>query len=348
MNVHISYKVNKTPDIEKEIAHHLEKLQKRLQAFRPELVHLKGIIEQNSAREGFAVSLNLRLPSGQMAAQRSANTAAAVLKTGFDDLLMQLNKHKAQLRSSHKWPRWRRGVEKTVPTAVPFEETIASVHPLTVSSDDIRSYVNVNLGRLQRFVERELFFREVSGEIDPNSVTKDEIVDEVIALALGDGMEKPDRIAIEPWLYRLAIRTIAQASFAERDGNSEIHLEDSAWKPNVRASDEPALQYHQPDESLTGENVVADQRTATPEDIAYSDEMIALVQFALQGVKREEREVFILHAIEGFTVEEIAAITDHSMEKINACIAAGRAHLRKSPPIANRFKDKLLQKTGTA
>ena len=67
MNVHFSYKVNKTPDIEKEINQQIEKIRKRLQVFRPELIHLKGIVEQNSAREGFLVSLNLRLPSGQMA-----------------------------------------------------------------------------------------------------------------------------------------------------------------------------------------------------------------------------------------------------------------------------------------
>jgi len=35
MNVHISYRDRKTPDIEKEINHQIEKLGKRLQVFRP-------------------------------------------------------------------------------------------------------------------------------------------------------------------------------------------------------------------------------------------------------------------------------------------------------------------------
>ena len=52
MNVHISYKARKTPDIEKEIHHLVDKLRKRLQVFRPELVHLRGVVEQSSAREG--------------------------------------------------------------------------------------------------------------------------------------------------------------------------------------------------------------------------------------------------------------------------------------------------------
>ena len=48
MNVHISYKLRKTPDLEKEIQHLIEKLRKRLQVFRPELLHLKGAVEQGS------------------------------------------------------------------------------------------------------------------------------------------------------------------------------------------------------------------------------------------------------------------------------------------------------------
>src|SRR6476620_2632574 len=124
MNVHISYKVHKTPDIEKEINHLIEKLGKRLQVFRPELVHLKSVIEQNSPREGTTVSLNLRLPSGQMAVQESASSATAAVKAAFDDLLQQLTKHKDLLRSSHKWPRWRRGADTRPATNVAYEDTV--------------------------------------------------------------------------------------------------------------------------------------------------------------------------------------------------------------------------------
>src|SRR6266852_82604 len=107
MNVHISYKVHKTPDIEKDVNHFIEKLRKRLQVFRPELVHLKGLVEPSSGREGTTVSLNLRLPSGQMAVQNSAGNASSALKGAFDDLLQQTNKHKDLLRSSHKWSNRR-------------------------------------------------------------------------------------------------------------------------------------------------------------------------------------------------------------------------------------------------
>ena len=342
MNVHFSYKDRKTPDIEKEINHLIEKLRKRLQVFRPELVHLKGLVEQNNAREGISVSLNLRLPSGQMAVQKSAATAAAAVKAASEDLLQQIGKHKEMLRNSHKWQR-RRVPDFRSKGEVPFEKTVAAVQVPTASSEDIRTYVNANLARLERFVERELYFRETAEEIEPDSISKEEVVDEAIARALGDGLEKPERLALEPWLYRLAMRSIDDLSANSPENAASVHLEDSARKPNVRASDEPELQFHQPDEMLTGENVIADRRLPTPEDIAYSDEMIALVQFALDGASRPDREAFILHAVEGFSEDEIAAITDRKLEEIRASIEKAREHLHAAGRIPNRFKEKLIQ-----
>ena len=345
MNVHISYRDRKTPDIEKEINHLVEKLRKRLQVFRPELVHLRGVVEQSSAREGITVSLNLRLPSGQMAAQKSASNASSAVKVAFDDLLQQISKHKDLLRNSHKWQR-RRVADFRPQSQVAFEDTVAAIHVPMASSDDIRSYVNASLGRLERFVERELYFRETAEEITVDFVSKEEVIDEAIARALSDGAtggEKPESIALEPWLYRLALRAIDDLSARSPESLLSVHLEDSARRPNVRASDEPELQFHQPDETLTGENVIADRRTSTPEDIASSDEMITLVQFALGNANRADREAFILHALEGFSLDEIGIITDRKPDEVRSSIEQARKHLRHLAPLANRFKSKSVR-----
>src|SRR6476661_6016540 len=154
MNVHFSYRLPRTPDIDREIQHGTEKVRKRLQVFRPELVHLKGSVE-NSSREGLAVSLNLRLPSGQMAAQETAPSATAAIKAAYESLLGQIGRHKELLRNSHKWRRRRSDQGRPLPQ-VPFEQTVASVPPLTATPEDVRTYVNANFRRLHLFVEREL------------------------------------------------------------------------------------------------------------------------------------------------------------------------------------------------
>ena len=187
MNIHFSYKTHKTPDIEKEINHQIEKIQKRLQVFRPDLVHLKGAIDQNSAREGILVSLNLRLPSGQLTAETKASSPTAAIKAAFDELTQQIGRHKELLRASHKWRRWRGGAHQSPETGVPFEQTIAVVMPVSISAEDISSYVNVNLSRLTRFVDRELAFRRADEEVREDALSTSEVVNEVIARALGDG-----------------------------------------------------------------------------------------------------------------------------------------------------------------
>lgn len=347
MNVHISYRLHKTPAAEKDIQHQIERLQKRLQVFRPELVHLKGMVEESSAPEGICVSLNLRLPSGQMAVQAKASTAAAAVKTAFEDLLQQVNRHKELLRSSHKWTRRQKDASARHNVSVPFEQTLAAVFPAVVSSDDVRSYVNVNLSRLERFVEREIYFREASDLVAPDSISKEEVIDETIAAALGDGQEKPERLALEPWLYRLAMGALDELSRPEGTNGGAVRLEESARKQNVRASDEPELQFHQPDEAITEETIIADGRVSTPEEIVGSDEMMRLIASALRDVSAAHREAFILHAVEGFGVDEISAITGAPPDRVWKSISAARDHLRKSPSFAGQFKGRFAP-TGTA
>ena len=346
MNVHVSYKVHKTPGIEKEISHQIEKIQKRLQVFRPELVHLKAIIDQNSAREGTLVSLNLRLPSGQLTAQKKAPSPTAAIKAAFDELTQQIGRHKELLRSSHKWRRWRGGPQESPEPGVPFEQTLAAVLPPTISADDIGSYVNANLSRLERFVDRELYFRRADEEILEDALSTPEVVDEVIARALGDH-DRPEKLSLEPWLYRLALQAMNEMTTRLHELESPVHLEASRRRQNVEASDEAGLQFHQPDEGWTRESVIPDRRVSTPEQAAYSDEVIALVQAALRGADRSDREAFLLYGIEGFSLGEIAAITGRHLEAVRESVQRARDCVRSAPSIASEFHHELLVKTRT-
>ncbi len=344
MNVHVSYKVHKTPDIDKEITHQTEKIQKRLQVFRPDLVHLRAVIDQNLAREGTSVSLNLRLPSGQLAAEATAASPAAAIKAAFDELVQQVGRHKEKLRSSHKWRRWRAGSQELREPGVPFVKTLAAVLPPTISADDIGSYVNANLARLERFVDRELYFRHADEEIPGDGLSTSEVVNEVIARALGDH-DRPEKMSLEPWLYHLALRAMTEMGARLQELGSAIHLEDSRRRQNVQASDEPGLQFHQPDEGWTRESAIADQRVSTPEETASSDELIALVQAALRGAGRTDREAFILYGMEGFSLSEIAAITGRHKEAVRESVQRARDCIRRAPSLAGEFEHELLAKT---
>ncbi len=348
MNVHISYKLPKTPGLEKEFNVHIDKLGKRLQIFRPDLVHLHANIEQNRVREGILVALNLRLPSGQLAAQDNAKEASSAIRSAFEGLTVQVGKHKDQLRSQHKWAHRRRAGRVPPEAQVPFEDTLAAVQPPTVSQEDIAAYVDANLARLSRFVERELRYRESLSLLQPEQLSAEEVVDEAVLNALGNG-EKPERLALEPWLYRLAIRAIDDLVWRSRDDVPAVPLDQNARLPVLqKGSDEYHLQDHQPDEAVVNRDLIADPRLLTPEASASSDEVLTLVERALLGAKREEREAFLLYAVEGFTPEEIAAISDRSLEQVRASVKAARDFLRQALPASVQLKETLLPRSKTA
>src|SRR5215472_6118821 len=348
MNVHVSYKVAKSPEIESQIEHYVAKLRKRLRTYQPELVHLHVALNENAPRQGFSVSLNLRLPSGQMAAQENGPAPEASIKSAFEDLLEQVSKHKNHLRSQYKWPR-RRQVGRTRPQPqVPFEETVAAVPIQMATGQDITTWINANLRRLERFADRELRFRINSGELPEGTITREEVIDEVVATALSEENLMPERLSLEPWLFRLARHTIDSAARRNSEDAETLSLDASVRQPNVYGTDDEQLQYHQPGETMTRESMTRDPRLATPEDIAASDEMIDMVELALLGASREERDSFILFAIEGFTIDEIAAISDLKPEQVRDAIVRARERLRRTVTDPNQFKDELLQHSKTA
>ncbi len=350
MNVHVSYKVPKSPDLDRQINQNIEKLRKRLQVFKPDLVHLHAIVEERPARAGFNVRLDLRLPSGDIASHEEADRAEGAIKGAFEDLIERLGKHKDRLRAQHQWPRQRRVAQTRPVPQVPFEETLAAVQPESVSETDISSYVNANLPRLQRFVERELRYRENNGELRPFQVNSHEVIGEAIASALGND-DRPEKLGLEPWLYRLSLDAIHRLAERTAGGDGEVPLEDSMrWRISTieQGSDESLLQFHQPDESLDGESMIPNRGVATPEQSVASDEMVQLVEMALAGAKPEDREAFLLFGVEGFTVDEISAISMRKSDDVRKSIKSAREHLQKSLPVPNQFKDKLLQQTKIA
>ena len=350
MNVHFSYKASKKTDTEREIKQQTEKLAKRLQVFRPDLVHLHGIVAESSTKGGgITVSLNLRLPSGQMATQSTAPTAVGAIKSSFHDLIHQLNAHKDLLRNRHQWRRLSKEHRR-----VPFEQTVASVTNggpttgVTLASRDIDQYVATELPRLNRFIDRELRYREATGMLEPNLVTREEVVDEAIATALSGDEQRPDRVSVERWLYGLALSAISTVASRNGDETGTVHLELPAGKQNVSGTDDAYLQFHQPDDRLSTEDVLPNRDISTPEAVALSDEFIDQVEKALTGVDPRQREAFTLFAIEGFTVEEIAEVSKRDPVEIKKAIRAARDLVDHKLPNGNALKKHLLNSSQVA
>ena len=364
MNLHFSFKSAKTPEAEKEIQSHVQKLERFLHAFRPELVHLHGTVAAGR-REGISASLNLRLPTGQLFAGNEADNDTGALKAAFTDLLSQLKRHKELLRSEHKWRRSKRTSIRVSDMDHIVNEALdrAALHPpqyqngkvhdeitlhtfdehnRSLFQADVRAYINANVAKLERFIDRELRFLESNAQLEPGHVRPEEVLDEIVVSALS-AEEKPASVSVERWLYKLAIRAIRSVAKANGDDGADLHLETRVGEQNVSGADEDFLQYHQPGEVISRADVIPDTHFGNPEEIAANDEWIDQLEDALRGASTEQREAFILYAIEGFTLAEISHVTERPPERIMQSIASARALLMKKLPPSNVLKQKLIQ-----
>lgn len=356
MNLHFSFKSAKSVEIEREIDQQIEKLQKRLHAFRPELVHLHGTLD-TAPKEGFSVTLNLRLPSGQLTAQDNGGSAAAAVKIAFSDLLSQLSRHKELLRSEHKWRRQKRTLRGTMESIENVVEAVEGVNEEAVPtmeaaaaserSAEVRTYINASLERLERFITRELQLRESTGEMQAGALSRDEVLDEVVVQALSTD-DRPEGLSVERWLYRFAIQAIRDLSRQELAEGNALPLEAPARLQNVTGNDEEFLQFHQPGETLNLGDTMADTGHRNPEQAAASDEQIEQLTDALRGARSEERQAFVLFALEGFTLEEIMQVTDRPEEQVRASINNVRNRVMTKLPPSNSLKQRLLQHSRVA
>lgn len=368
MNLHVSYKAGKTPETEREFKHQIQKLEPRLQVFKPDLVHLHAVLEPDNDR-GIGASLNLRLPSGQMTVQRSGENALAAIKSAFADLISQVTKHKELLRGH--WTRKslrRAGRERLTQMPIPPQSAPArtngkahgqtthsgakEMRPSAAHTDgaavaDVELWLSANLRKLEEFIDQELNFQIESDRIREDQITREEVIDEVIVSALSHEGGKRELLSPENWFHRLALQAIRRLIHDNAD-TAKISLDAPAGIPNVTGSDEIVLQYHQPDDSLPEESIIRDESVRTPEEIMAGDEFVAQLDVVLHGVKAGDREAFVLYTLEGFTVEEISRLAGRTGEQVRQSIHNARTHIQQKLPMQNQLRKSLLHHSRVA
>jgi ribosome-associated translation inhibitor RaiA len=108
MKLLISHKLNEWREpIEAETRRRVEKMEKLLKRYAPDLVQLHGSIEKRPRKEEYLFSLNLSLPTGALHATGVAADVRACVKAAFAEIETQIKKHMALLRKDYEWKRKR-------------------------------------------------------------------------------------------------------------------------------------------------------------------------------------------------------------------------------------------------
>jgi ribosomal subunit interface protein len=94
-------------EIEKEARHHVEKLNRLLKRYAPDLVVLHGSLEKTPRKTQYNFSANLTLPSGRLHATGVGSDVRTSTKAAFAELELQVKKHQEKLRKDYVWKRKR-------------------------------------------------------------------------------------------------------------------------------------------------------------------------------------------------------------------------------------------------
>jgi ribosomal subunit interface protein len=94
-------------EIDDEAKSHLEKLERLLKRYDPDLVQLHGSLEKQAHKDDlkFSLSLNLTLPTGTLHATGEGSDVRASAKAAFAEIEAQVKKHQQKLRKGYVWKR---------------------------------------------------------------------------------------------------------------------------------------------------------------------------------------------------------------------------------------------------
>jgi ribosomal subunit interface protein len=94
-------------EIEAESQHHIEKLNRLLKRYSPDLVQLHGHLDKTSHKSEYELSLNLVLPTGTLHATGTGADVRPAVKMAFAEIEVQVKKHQQKLRKDYEWKRKR-------------------------------------------------------------------------------------------------------------------------------------------------------------------------------------------------------------------------------------------------
>lgn len=112
MNCNIEFKgFAPQRDIQKLIQELIRKIEKKTKGFPPDGVFLRLMLEENSVRTLYHVSITLELPEKILPAKEERHDLVEAIRDAFAEIERQLKAHKAFLRGEQWWKRRARRKE---------------------------------------------------------------------------------------------------------------------------------------------------------------------------------------------------------------------------------------------
>jgi ribosomal subunit interface protein len=303
----------------------VSKLERFLQHFPPDAVHLQVGVTRRPRNGSFEVALTLRLPSNILRSEKSASDPIPALDLAIRALLRELSALKATLRHEAQWDHRPRLRFAEMPLG-------AGEGPQNLG-DIVRGMSEQHYPHLLYHIRAQVWRAETEDAIPKHAIEAEAVADEVVRQACSRPGAKPVGHTYRLWLFSLARRELEQRFRELRNQAATsvpLDAEDSALeKTNGEEESQFLTGNGQPVDGAALYENTADGHVLQPDAAAAESDLIEFLQKAAQTWSVEERDVFQLHFLEGFEVDEVAML-----ERLKA------AEVKK---LIDRVQDRLRQ-----
>lgn len=295
---------------EKVVERQSRKILKLLPTFPPDSFDLNVATEKMARGNQYCTSITLTLPQRAIKVEETEDNPISSVVRAFGELRRRVVRFKSQLTRENLWRK-----SKAEPA---LEDEVESDRKMEFAIDE-------NLGKVENYIRRELYYEVVNGNIPPGAIDPNSFVDEVFMEIFA--RPRPENIYLDHWVL-----TVARQLLNKRISDMEMHEHDSHVEDSAggrKQWEDEYLNFYQPDESLHISDLLQDNSISDPEQLMERDEAETRAQKAIAALPVDLRESFVLYSLEGFTSEEVAMATEKTPDEVLENVDKARSILRK-------------------
>jgi RNA polymerase sigma factor (sigma-70 family) len=190
---------------------------------------------------------------------------------------------------------------------------------------------------LRSYIKRRLRLAYLNGQIRTPVYTNPDFLDEVVLQAYEHYDKKPENLSLEEWLYQLANerleKYLAKREAAEKKRKSQEALTQAELRSleempiTADADGEVWFPEELDDSEYEKRDFYSPSYVGDPEERLEQEEELQRIVQALARVPEQDRVVFELFAIEGFSKDAVARISGVSPEEVPRIVERVRAQV---------------------
>ncbi len=307
---------------------HLEPIMRGVGYAESELaVH---VTKRKKGGQPYHVKLHMHVPPKKIvAAHARDNELRPAIDAALERLLREVRKHVSRVRHQEMYKRKARR-QRLRELKTKLAEMPAEI--VTEASGGIEKL----LPRLEKAVRRELAYLRAEGDLPPDYPTVEDVIDEVVVAVKSDWSEGADADAVYLKLLK-AMHEVLDREVRNSRVFGEMESLEGGPEPDAEDQAEAMVQeefneFWQPDELLKLEDVVEDEESPEPEEVAEETEAEAeprreVALIVMRDLPIQWRRALMLQEFDRLMAEQLAEIFGEEVGAVTAWLDAANHFL---------------------